>query len=239
MFQVSNQTKVYTAAGAVAVGIAAYVSPMETAYKIGTPLAIAATFVASKAVYGIYSYFTPKTVKLSTQEVQKSSLEQDLENKENDLEKQVKDMDRELIKAIKESKNPAGLLVDYSNVTKIEKEWLDKFRNEGINDTGMLGKMSATYTKIMEAILPPDKMKEFGAKSLDMLVLAMECNDLRDKIDPTRKANSQKLIQTLQQVNEAVVNPVLVANDTSSRTHVKRLASSRNAENGSSGVIKL
>ncbi len=229
MVQVSNQTKVYTAAGAgaVAVGIAAYVSPMENAYKIGTPLAIAATFAASKAVYGmLYSYF----IKPSTQEVQESPLQKDLENKEKDLEKQVNDMDRELIKAIKESKNPAGLLVDYSNVTKIEKEWLDKFRNEGINDTGMLGKMSATYTKIMEEILPSDKMKEFGAKSLDMLVLAMECNDLRDKIDPSRvKANSQKLIQALQQVNEEVVNPVLVA---SKRTNVEKLTSSREVSNG-------
>ena len=52
MVQVSNQTKAYTA-GAVAVGIAAYVRPMETACIIGTPLAIAATFVASKAVYGM------------------------------------------------------------------------------------------------------------------------------------------------------------------------------------------
>ncbi len=208
----AKQTAIATAIAAV--GVSAYVRPFETAVAIGTPVAIAATYGASKAIYGAYNYFhpkEPKKVEPSVAQKTELRLKEDLKSKETALDNKVTEMDKALITAIKSSKNPAALLADYANVTKMEREWLDKFREEGVNDTAMLTKVTSTYTTIMKAIMPEEEMRKFGEKSVDMLLLAMECNELREKLyGPVQtKAGGQTFTKAVQQVNSSLVNPVI------------------------------
>lgn len=210
------------AAGAVGLGLGIVFKPYETLAIVGTPVAIGTLYAASKLLSSSYNYFKPQKANDAKPSEDKTKLsnEQDLIKKEQELENKIEDINHSLVDAIRSSKNPTSLLTDYSNAIVLEKSWLRNFKENGVNDTKILTAITTSYTNIMKNILPEDQMKAFGTKSMDMLLLAINCNELREKIN----GPSSSFPKAVQDISCSSVNKVANQSSQQEETAVDRLS---------------